>query len=106
MSSRYKIAVIDDWSKIAKDCADWSLLQPQCQIDFYSDNITNLQQNIQRLKPYDIIVPNRNRTIMKEPLLSQLPNLKFIASTGPGNAAIHVAYANKMGVTVTMTGIT
>ena len=99
-----KIAVIDDWSKLAHDCADWSLLQPKCEIDFYYDNITDLQENIDRLKPYHIIVCNRNRTILKQPLLSQLPNLKLIASTGPGNHVIDVSYANKMGITVYIIG--
>ncbi len=101
--TKYRVAVIDDWSRIAKACAKWQLLEQNCKIDFYYDNITDLQSNINRLKPYNIVVCMRNRTVFDQPLLSELSNLKLLASTGPGNKAIDIEFAEKMGITVCMT---
>eukprot|EP01084_Bolivina_argentea_P268555 456181_1 len=103
MSTQYKIAVIDDWSKIAKDCANWKLIEPYGKVDIYYDNLTDLQSNINRLKPYSIIVCMRNRTIFNKQLLSQLPNLKLLATTGPGNRTIDIEHADKMNITIVAT---
>jgi phosphoglycerate dehydrogenase-like enzyme len=39
-------------------------------------------------------------------VIERLPNLKLIASTGPGNAAIDVAAAGEHGIAVVPTGYT
>jgi phosphoglycerate dehydrogenase-like enzyme len=59
---------------------------------------------VERLKSFEAVVAMRERTPFKEELLSQLPNLKLILSTGRRNAAIDLKYAAERGVTVCHTG--
>ncbi len=46
----------------------------------------------------------RERTPLDATLLAQLPDLKLLVTTGPFNAAIDVAAAHRLGITVSGTG--
>src|SRR5580765_1648345 len=48
----------------------------------------------------------RERTPLPRNIIERLPNLKLIASTGPGNASIDVAAAGEHGIAVVHTGYT
>src|SRR6202158_1289595 len=59
---------------------------------------------IERLLPFDVVCAMRERTPLPRHVIERLPNLKLIASTGPGNASIDVAAAGERGITVVHTG--
>ncbi|KAH9944140.1 D-isomer specific 2-hydroxyacid dehydrogenase [Epithele typhae] len=63
-----------------------------------------LPEAFERLEPYTIICAMRERTKFTATLLDRLPNLKLIATTGPYNRGIDVAYAKTKGVVVSGTG--
>ena len=59
---------------------------------------------VERLLPFDIICVMRERTPLPRNVVERLPNLKFIASTGPVNASIDVVAAADRGIVVSHTG--
>ncbi len=95
-----KIAVLDDYARVALKCADWTKLPADCEITVFDDTITDLDALVNRLAPFEIICAMRERTPFREDLISRLPNLRMILTTGMRNASIDVAAANRHGVTV------
>lgn len=100
MSGKTKIAILDDYQKIALKMADWSLIPGNPEIKVFNDHIVELEKLALRLLPYDILCVMRERTPMTAELIDRLPNLKLIASTGPGNSSIDTEAANRRGITV------
>ena len=99
-----KVAILDDYQDVALSSADWSPLQGKAEITIFRDTLPMGPSLVERLKPFDVVVAMRERTPFKEPLLSALPNLKLISSTGRRNAAIDLAFAQSRNVTVCHTG--
>jgi phosphoglycerate dehydrogenase-like enzyme len=101
---KYKIAVLDDYQNAALESADWSLLSGRADITVFQDHLDDTDAVIERLLPFDIICVMRERTPLPRDVIVRLPNLKFIASTGPVNASIDVVAAADRGIVVSHTG--
>jgi phosphoglycerate dehydrogenase-like enzyme len=99
-----RVAVLDDYQHVARTVADWSALDGRAEITIFHDHLTDLDELVTRLTPFEAICIMRERTPLKRPLLERLPNLELIASTGPRNAAIDLAAAKDRGVEVKHTG--
>ena len=91
----YKIAVIDDYLNITKDLINWSEI-PNSKVDFYTDTLTDKNEFIQRLLPYNIIVIIRERSKFSKRYIENLPNLSLIAASGTGLANIDLLSAKKI----------
>ena len=87
---KYKIAVLDDYQNAALESADWSVIRDRADITVFQDHLDDTDAVIERLLPFDIVCVMRERTPLPRNLVERLPNLKFIASTGPVNASIDV----------------
>jgi phosphoglycerate dehydrogenase-like enzyme len=101
---KYKIAVLDDYQNAALESADWSVLSGRTDITVFQDHLDDTDAVIERLLPFDIICVMRERTPLPRNVVERLPNLKFIASTGPVNASIDVVAAADRGIVVSHTG--
>jgi len=101
---KYKIAVLDDYQNVALESADWSVLSDRADITAFQDHLDDTDAVIERLLPFDIICVMRERTPLPRNVIVRLPNLKFIASTGPVNASIDVVAAADRGIVVSHTG--
>ena len=101
---KYKIAVLDDYQNVALESADWSALSDRADITVFQDHLDDTDAVIERLLPFDIICVMRERTPLPRNVVERLPNLKFIASTGPVNASIDVVAAADRGIVVSHTG--
>jgi phosphoglycerate dehydrogenase-like enzyme len=101
---KYKIAVLDDYQNVALGSADWSVLSGRADITVFQDHLDDTDAVIERLLPFDIICVMRERTPLPRDVIVRLPNLKFIASTGPVNASIDVVAAADRGIVVSHTG--
>ena len=101
---QYKIAVLDDYQNAALESADWSGLSDRAAITVFQDHLDDTDAVIERLLPFDIICVMRERTPLQRNVIVRLPNLKFIASTGPVNASIDVVAAAERGIAVSHTG--
>ena len=94
-----KIAVMDDYQGVALDFADWSGLD----VTVFKDHVRDEDRIVERLQPFDVICPMRERTRISRKVIEGLPNLKLIATTGMRNAGIDIAAARDRGVVVTGT---
>jgi lactate dehydrogenase-like 2-hydroxyacid dehydrogenase len=66
-------------------------------ITVFQDHLVNPEAVIARLLPFDVVCVMSERTPMPRNVIERLPNLKFIASTGAGNASIDVGAAGDDG---------
>jgi phosphoglycerate dehydrogenase-like enzyme len=101
---KYKIAVLDDYQNAALESADWSVIRDRADITVFQDHLNDTDAVIERLLPFDIVCVMRERTPLPRNLVERLPNLKFIASTGPVNSSIDVVAAADRGIVVSHTG--
>jgi phosphoglycerate dehydrogenase-like enzyme len=101
---KYKIAVLDDYQNVALESADWSVLRDRADIAVFHGHLADADAITERLRPFDVVCVMRERTPLPRNVLESLPNLKLIASTGPGNASIDMAAAGDLGIAVVHTG--
>src|SRR5437899_1229261 len=92
-----RIAVLDDYQRVARDFADWDRLQPHA-VTFFDRPLGAAAA--EALQPFEIIAAMRERTQLPAGLIERLPNLKLIVSTGLRNAAIDVKAAAARGIVV------
>jgi len=93
------IAVLDDYQQVAAACADWERI-PDAEVTFFADHLDGLDGVAERLQGFDIIGIMRERTPFPAALLERLPNLRLLVTTGRHNAAVDVAAATALGITV------
>ncbi|ARU94531.1 D-2-hydroxyacid dehydrogenase family protein [Tatumella citrea] len=96
----YKCFILDDYQSVAEKMADWSKLPQSISIHTLHSPLSSLDQQIEVLKDATILVVMRERTAIARQLLSQLPSLKLIVTSGMRNAAIDIAAATELGITV------
>lgn len=104
MNNKTKIAILDDYQKVALSFADFSVIDEQAEITVFEDHITGVKELVERLLPFQIICVMRERTPLNKELLSQLPNLKLIISTGFRNASIDTKAAEELNIAISNTG--
>lgn len=110
-TSPIKIAILDDYAGTSKSVfsafhgahPDLNLKVDQHPDTLNTKTANGLQAAIERLEPYTIISSMRERTPFPAELISQLPNLKLLLTTGTRNAAIDLAACEKHGIQVTGT---
>ncbi|QZH60024.1 D-2-hydroxyacid dehydrogenase family protein [Mycolicibacterium farcinogenes] len=103
MAEPLRIAVLDDYQGIA-DTVDWSPIPRPPHVTALREHIAPGPALIETLAGYEVVVAMRERTPLDAALLAQLPALKLLVTTGPFNAAIDVAAAHRLGITVSGTG--
>jgi phosphoglycerate dehydrogenase-like enzyme len=99
-----RVAVLDDYQRVAREMGPWDSLGPDVEVDFFADHVADDDALIARLEPYEAIVAMRERTPFGRPRLERLPNLRLLVTTGMGNAAIDVGAAAEFGIVVAGTG--
>jgi len=105
-SPQPKIAVLDDYQRVALTSADWHAVLRRAEVDVFHDHLAEPAALIARLLPYDIVCVMRERTPLGRELLGNLPRLKLICSTAPRNASIDLDAAAERGIKVVHTGYT
>ncbi|MFF7726455.1 D-2-hydroxyacid dehydrogenase family protein [Streptomyces sp. NPDC008001] len=101
-----RIAVIDDYNDAAAGLTCWSGLPDGAEADFFADHLADPQDVVERLAPYDAVIAMRERTPFPAAVLSRLPRLKLLVTSGMRNDAIDLAAAAEYGVTVSGTRMT
>jgi phosphoglycerate dehydrogenase-like enzyme len=99
-----QIAILDDYQNVALEMADWSPLAGRAAITVFNDHLSDADEIVERLLPFDVVCVMRERTPLPRSILERLPRLKLIASTGRRNAAIDVDAAAERGIEVAHTG--
>ncbi|CAE6740125.1 Hydroxypyruvate reductase [Paraburkholderia nemoris] len=99
-----KVAVLDDYQNVALSVADWSPLKDLADVTVFNDHVADTGSLVQRLQPFDVVCVMRERTPLSREVIENLPNLKLIASTGPGNVSIDQEAATERGIEIRHTG--
>jgi phosphoglycerate dehydrogenase-like enzyme len=98
-----KIAVLDDWQRVARECADWSLLAARAEVVFFDDAFASEDEAARSLADFDAILCTRERTPFPPSLVARLPRLKMFGLTGHRAGKIDLAGMQKRGVLVVFT---
>ncbi|WP_219702941.1 D-2-hydroxyacid dehydrogenase family protein [Marinomonas lutimaris] len=94
-----KIAILDDYQNSVKDLACFNVLQGH-DVHVFNESFTNTEDLVTNLKDFDALVLIRERTVISEELLDNLPNLKLISQTGKISNHIDAKLCHKYGVAV------
>lgn len=97
---RLRALILDDYQGAALQMADWSRLAARVAVDVRRDHVTDDDDLIRALAPYDVVVAMRERTKFPRVILERLPNLQLLVTTGPHNAGIDVHACSELGITV------
>lgn len=99
-----RVAVLDDYQRVARRFGPWDQLPAGSEVTVFHDHLADQEAVVQRLLPFDVIVAMRERTPFPRAALERLPNLRLLVTTGMANAAIDLAAATDLGITVSGTG--
>jgi lactate dehydrogenase-like 2-hydroxyacid dehydrogenase len=102
--SAVKIAILDDYQNVALKFADWSRVASKADITVFTDHLSEPDNVVTRLQPFDVLCVMRERTPLPREIIERLPRLKMIASTGPGNASVDERAARERNIHLTHTG--
>jgi phosphoglycerate dehydrogenase-like enzyme len=94
-----RIALLDDYQRIALSIADWSPLADHVIVPFH-DHLAEVAPLAERLQGFEAVGVMRERTPFPRALIERVPDLKLIVTTGMRNAAIDLAAARERGVLV------
>lgn len=94
-----RIAVLDDYQRVAHRFADWDSLKPH-DVSFFHAPLGGPDALVEALKPFEIVAVMRERTAFPAAVIDRLPNLKLMMTTGARNASIDVKAATARGITV------
>ncbi|WP_300605464.1 D-2-hydroxyacid dehydrogenase family protein [Trebonia sp.] len=94
-----RIAILDDYQRVALASADWTALDAAEVTPFHA-HIADTADLVAELRPFDVIVAMRERTPFTAERIRLLPGLRLLVTTGMANASIDLAAADAAGVTV------
>ena len=99
-----KVAVLDDYQLVAESMANWSELPEGTEVKFFQDHLVQEDLLVERLKDFQVIMGMRERTAFPRSLLTRLPELRLLVTTGARNAVFDVEAATQLGIVVCGTG--
>ncbi|MEZ4554232.1 MAG: D-2-hydroxyacid dehydrogenase family protein [Dehalococcoidia bacterium] len=99
-----RIALLDDYQDVALSVADWAALGAGYEVVAFHDHFADADRLVERLQDFEVVMAMRERTAFPRPVLERLPKLRLLVTAGMRNAAIDVAAANELGITVSGTG--
>ena len=100
MQTMCRVAVIDDYQRVAEHSTDWSVLGDDVTVTFFHDHVDEPRQLVNRLTSFDVVVAMRERTPFPGAILRRLPNLRLLVATGMHHSVIDFEAATELGITV------
>lgn len=100
-----KAAVIDDYQNIFEKIINMKDLNSKIEFKIFNQPFDNETQAIEFLKDFEAIFVMRERTPFTKNLISNLPNLKFILTSGMRNNSIDIKTAKEKKIKVCGTEI-
>lgn len=94
-----KLAVLDDYQRVALKYADWKALKG-VEVTVFD---RPLQDAKKQLAAFDVVCLMRERTAFPKSLIDALPNLKFISLTGARSPSLDTAACKARGIPVSHT---
>lgn len=98
-----RVAILDDYQRIALDYADWSRLGPDFEITVFDRNLATVEEAAAALAPFDVLVLMRERMPLPAELIDRLENLKLVVITGARVRTIDLQATQRRGIVVSHT---
>ncbi len=100
-----RLAILDDYMRLARSVADWTQVEAQCAVDVFDRALVGVDAAATELEPYEILCTMRERMAFPRALFERLPNLKLLVVTGEHHRLLDVQAATDHGVIVSNTGL-
>jgi phosphoglycerate dehydrogenase-like enzyme len=97
-----RVAVLDDWQRIAERSTDWAPLTKRAEVVFFHQPLGTPEDVVRTLSDFDIVLAMRERTTFSEEVIAQLPRLRFFNMTG--RRARGLDNMLQRGIAVSITG--
>jgi phosphoglycerate dehydrogenase-like enzyme len=92
-----RVAVLDDYQCCAAGYADWDSLGSDVKVHFFHEPIA-ADDLPKTLAGFEVLVLMRERTGFPREILSRLPNLRLLVTTGMRNASVDADYLRECGI--------
>ncbi len=104
MPQTVKLALLDDYQKVALRMADWDRLRRRgVEITVFHEPFTSVEDAAAKLAPFDVLGLLRERTAFPRALIEKLPNLKFMVLTGARASSLDDKAATERGIPISNT---
>ncbi|MDP1841026.1 MAG: D-2-hydroxyacid dehydrogenase family protein [Reyranella sp.] len=104
MPQTIKLALLDDYQKVALRLGDWDRLRKRgIEITVFHEPFSSVDDAVQKLAPFQILGLLRERTAFPRALIEKLPNLKFMVLTGARAASLDDKAAAERGIPISTT---
>ncbi len=100
-----KVAVLDDYQNSFKEIVDIEKLKNKFNFKIFNEPFNNEDETIEALEEFEALFIMRERTPITKNLLENLPNLKYIMTSGMRNNSINLEVTKKKGILVCGTEI-
>ena len=100
-----KVAVLDDYQDVFNQIIDTQKFNNKYEFKVFNEAFLDEKEAIVALEKFDALFIMRERTPMTKSLISSLPNLKYIMTSGMRNNAIDLETAKKNKILVCGTDI-
>jgi phosphoglycerate dehydrogenase-like enzyme len=94
-----RCVLLDDFQGVSTSYADWSVLDG-LEVTALREHVTDEDHLVELLHDVVVLVAMRERTPLTRALLSRLPDLRLVVTTGMRNASIDLDACRDLGVTV------
>ena len=104
MPQTHKLALLDDYQKVALRMADWDRLKKRgVEITVFHEPFGSVEDAAKKLAPFDMLCLLRERTAFPKALIDKLPNLKFMVLTGARASSLDDKAATARGIPISNT---
>ena len=100
-----KVAVLDDYQNIFEQIINVENYKEKFDFHVFKEPFQDEEEIAEKLKDFEALFLMRERTPMTQSLISNLPKLKFIMTSGMRNKSIDIKYANSKKIVVCGTEI-
>jgi phosphoglycerate dehydrogenase-like enzyme len=95
-----KIAILDDYQKVAEHFAEWEKVKDRCELKVFNEPFDDEDHAIENLLDFDALIIMRERTPITTKLLNACSNLKLIITSGMRNKSIDLETCKQKNITV------
>jgi D-3-phosphoglycerate dehydrogenase len=99
-----RCAILDDYQNVALKLADWTPIRDRVDLTVFDKPFADSAEAIKALQDFDIVCAMRERTPFGRDVLSALPKLKLLLTSGARNASFDLETAKARNITVCGTG--
>lgn len=103
MTTPVRVAILDDYQRVALRYADWSVLGEGFSVEVFDRHLGDEDEAAEALRDFDILCMMRERMPLPGTLIERLPKLKLVVVTGARTQSIDLDAAVRRGVTVCYT---